>query len=96
MTCKDCLHLEACCDFVPFDGTTEELSHYLDECTEQPCEHFKNKSDYAEVVRCGKCKHGEVSCYEKTVDGEEYTGCYCKLKNAVMDVEHYCSYGERK
>ena len=88
MTCKECLHLEACCDFVPFDGTTEELSHYLDECTEQPCEHFKNKADFVEVVRCPDCIYCENMKCTELKDNSGHA-----LDVAIFD---YCSQGIRK
>lgn len=53
-------------------------------------------ADVVEVVRCGKCKHGEVSIISKTKDGEETIACYCKAKNRVTDLEYYCACGERR
>lgn len=52
-------------------------------------------ADVVEVVRCEKCKHGDVSTFSLSKDGEEYIGCYCSLKNIVMDIDCYCSSGER-
>jgi hypothetical protein len=68
---------------------------YGDEYNEKPCEMFKNKADYAEVVRCGKCKHGDVSTISKSRDGQEEIACYCTLKKATTDVDCYCPSGER-
>lgn len=31
-------------------------------------------SDVVEVVRCEKCKHGDVSTFSLSKDGEEYIG----------------------
>ena len=53
-------------------------------------------ADVVEVVRCGKCKHGEVSIMPKSKDGEEEIACYCNAKNKVTDLEYYCAYGERR
>lgn len=53
-------------------------------------------ADVVEVVRCGKCKHGDVSCHAKTKDGEETIACYCVIKNKVTDVDYYCPNGERR
>lgn len=53
-------------------------------------------ADVEEVVRCKDCKHGDVNIFACSIDGEEYTGSYCTLKNAVTSLHHYCSYGERK
>lgn len=53
-------------------------------------------ADVVEVVRCGKCKHGEVSVISKTKDGEETVACYCNAKNKVTDLDYYCPCGERR
>ena len=53
-------------------------------------------ADVEEVVRCGKCKHGEVSIMSKAKDGEEEIACYCNAKNKVTDLEYYCACGERR
>jgi hypothetical protein len=88
MTCNDCIHYDVCPK--PYYG--EKLC-----CNdvEERCENFKNKADFVEVVRCGKCKHGGVSVFSKTVDGEEGTACYCTIKNKVTDKDSYCPSGER-
>ena len=52
-------------------------------------------ADVVEVVRCGKCKHGEVSIISKSKDGEETIACYCTIKNKVTDDDYYCPSGER-
>lgn len=52
-------------------------------------------ADVVEVVRCRKCKYGDVSVHSRTKDGQEEIACYCNLKNAVTDVDGYCSSGER-
>lgn len=53
-------------------------------------------ADVVEVVRCEKCKYGDVSCHARTIDGKETIACYCNLKNKVTDVDDYCSSGERR
>jgi len=53
-------------------------------------------ADVVEVVRCQKCKHGDVSIHSLSKDGEEEIACYCNLKNRVTDVDSYCPSGERK
>ena len=52
-------------------------------------------ADVVEVVRCKKCKHGEVSIISKTTDGKERIACYCNLKNGVTSLDYYCANGER-
>ena len=55
------------------------------------CEHFKNKADFVEVVRCGKCKHRgwvQEPCHGKTVD-------FCRKHSMCIYNTDFCSYGER-
>ena len=87
MTCKDCIKSDVCEIYV--------LLHNIED-RENKCLHFKNKADFVEVVRCDKCKHGDVSCHEMSKDVEETIACYCNLKNKVTDVDYYCPSGERK
>lgn len=49
-TCYDCIHCGACSDAGDsgFSCLKEDVSK---------CEQFKNKADFAEVVRCGDCKY---------------------------------------
>ena len=53
-------------------------------------------AEVVEVVRCEKCKHGDVSTISKSKDGQEDVACYCTLKKVVTDVDYYCPSGERK
>ena len=90
--CEKCIHYELCksrMECAPDD--TFSFFPYNEDCP-----HFKNKADYVEVVRCGKCKHGEVSIMSKSKDGEEEIACYCNAKNKVTDLEYYCACGERR
>ena len=48
MTCKDCIHYDACADWMPPTELLEEI--FPDRCTQ-----FKNKADFVEVVRCKDC-----------------------------------------
>lgn len=54
------------------------------------------KADVVEVVRCEKCKYGEVAVFSRTIDGEERKACYCNLENKVTSVDWYCPSGERR
>ena len=83
MSCYDCAHINVCKAYEPEDA----------DCI---CNQFKNKTDFVEVVRCRKCKYGDVSIISKAKDGQEEIACYCNLKKAVTDVESYCPSGERK
>lgn len=88
-TCYDCIHVDVCENRFSWLDQEDNTKHIV-------CHHFKNKADFVEVVRCEKCKHGDVSCHAKTKDGEETIACYCHLKKAVTDVDSYCPSGERR
>lgn len=45
--CKDCLHYEACSNFSKIINSAVDV--------ETGCEHFKNRIDVTEVVRCKDC-----------------------------------------
>ena len=48
--CKDCIHYDACKD--AYDGKWDDFDIY-----DLYCEHFKNKADFVEVVRCKDCRN---------------------------------------
>ena len=81
MTCYDCIHCEACSDAgdAGFSCLKEDVSK---------CSHFKNKADYTEVVRCGKCKHWIYWADSKT--------CSCEIHHIRTIRDDFCSYGERR
>ena len=82
MTCNQCLYQSICNTYASF-GVTD-----LPASDTSPCELFKNKADFAEVVRCENCKKAR-----KIDDAGNYS-CFV-LQNTVKGI-HYCSYGERK
>lgn len=87
MTCKDdCLHYEVCYHI-------EHYGRHME--TEEPCGGFKNKADFIEVVRCSKCKYGDVSTISKAKDGEDIA-CYCTLKKVVTNTDSYCPSGRKR
>ena len=47
-TCRDCVHYDACTDWIP----PKEL---LEAIKPEGCNKFKNKADFEEVVRCRDC-----------------------------------------
>ena len=75
------------------------------------CGLFKNKADFAEVVRCGQCKFAEE--LEKHCDisqvaykhcillrGEETRNVWHKYKKyyrdySIVENDDFCSYGEK-
>lgn len=85
MTCKDCIGYEYC--------NPQPRNPRM---VEKWCEKFKNKADFVEVVRCEKCKYGNVSVFSRSKDGEEDIACYCKIKNKVTDLDSYCPSGEKR
>lgn len=95
MTCKDCIGYEFCSR-----GRNGRTNFYGKDAAcnsvEFLCHDFKNKADFVEVVRCEKCKYGDINTFSLSIDGEEYIGCYCSLKNSVTDIDGYCSSGEPK
>ena len=96
-TCKDCIHFKDVCEEHGLYFENEYLKNVaFSENIKDLCHGFKDKADFVEVVRCEKCKHGDVSCHAKTKDGEETIACYCHLKKAVTDVDSYCPSGERR
>ncbi len=80
MTCKDCIHFDVCQELRCGD---------ISDCNSEDCGgFFKNKADYAEVVRCGNCKFA----YKNRFLGEHY----CEKTNTKIKQIHFCSLGKRK
>ena len=88
MTCKDCIHYDACCDM-----SVEPIDKIL-----AYCHNFKNKADFVEVVRCKDCKLSSkpksVSRYDLYCNN--YDVRFCERDNKIVCGTHYCSYGKRK
>ena len=103
--CKDCFHCSACKDM--YDGNFDDFG----EC-DLYCEHFKNKADFVEVVRCKDCKHSinlDKNCaLNRTMykhcqlwRGEELTNIWHRYKKyykdySVVELDGFCDSGERK
>ena len=88
MTCKDCLHCGICrCDVYFVINEKEMKEIQLQDCdkVEDKCDHFKNKADVVEVVRCKNCVYAN----------EKGDTCYFG-EGRFVTPEHYCSNGERK
>lgn len=77
MTCKDCIHVEMC--HIERCYQDHRFEH-RDEI-ETYCEHFKNKADFVEVVRCKDCKN---------YNGHRFCVYF---EDTVVD-EDFCSYGK--
>ena len=102
MMCKDCLHRDGCCNFVPAEGTIEEKAEYLYECLKKPCKDFKNKADFVEVVRCKDCKRFlEYADGKKRIEGAD-GDCLTRMMHGFDEqfwgvcFDDFCSYGKRK
>ena len=90
MTCKDCIHYDACGGFIPSDldrdvfdyckkGKTEEIPDI-----DERCNSFKNKADFAEV------KHGEWYLHP---DGSGTCSNCNRIQKSVWDfdnIQNYC------
>lgn len=74
MTCKDCIHCNLC---------VSDERIFMGEC-----EHFKNKADFVEVVRCKDCK-------EWSSIGPAENAGWCKKNNIGTLYNYYCNFGER-
>ena len=79
MTCKDCIH-EKVCVIIAFLEAFENTKW-----EKEPCDHFKNKDDFVEVVHCRDCD----------VPHNKFTGCP-KLNGLIPPPNYYCAGGERK
>lgn len=96
-TCKDCLHYERCkwvAQNIRAAGRTIEFDD--DNIpAERYCEHFKNKADVVEVVRCSQCKYLKV--YNNDNVYAECEKIHLLFRPFETDTrEHFCGFGERK
>ena len=87
-TCRDCLHDEACRSMLRAMGYTVD-GDGID--ADKRCEIFKDKTKYAEVVRCKDCKHW----HEGTGWCDQHSH-YEEDELNEFDREYSCAYGERK
>jgi hypothetical protein len=83
MTCKDCIHDNACSSIFRFFGGNPD---YIWNRVEDTCKPFQNKANFVEVVRCKDCKYYDVYRLE----------CHNPYHNGIINCEGYCNYGERK
>ena len=91
--CKECIHYESCSDFSKIINSAVDV--------EKGCEHFKNRTDFVEVVRCEKCKHAlwdeenemwkcvESAYYDE--DAAEWFGFH-----EYHNCDFFCADGERR
>ena len=76
LRCCDCIHADVCEQnpLIPKFGRDNPAL----------CKGFKNKADFAEVVRCGKCKYFDLDSW------------YCQFWHGARHPGHHCGEGERK
>jgi hypothetical protein len=87
-TCNECLHRGPC---GAKGGILKDFSTgNLRQDVEIRCGHFKNKSQYVEVVRCKDCR--------MFVDDKSALITYCtrERKNLTVKMDDFCNYGERR
>ena len=103
--CYECLHYEACSD------VGDAGFSYLKD-GEEKCDHFKNKADFVEVVRCKDClyasefdKHCELNrnAYRhcELWKGDETRNVWHKYRKyykdySIVEPDDFCSGGVRK
>jgi hypothetical protein len=97
MTCKDCVHFEACVSFwySDYDWDCSSFEESKEKhANSKTCDYFKPTADVVEVVRCKDCKHLKI-----INDGKVYAKCTMTdfefLPFGTDTREHYCGYGER-
>ena len=90
MTCKDCIGYKFCSrgrnGLTNFYGKENACNN-----VEYLCQDFTNKADFAEVVRCVKCKD-----FEPHGNGKAGICRSKKIKPCLRYATDFCSYGERK
>lgn len=87
-TCKDCLHFDACESLLKGMGYTVDGDGYD---ADKRCDTFKEKSKYAEVVRCNDC---DFRAFDDVCQ-EYYCNSAYGINGAITDND-FCSYGEEK
>lgn len=89
MTCKECLHFDACITIFKEacpNTTDKELDKIASrQQISRTCPAFKNKADFIGVVRCKDCD----------VPHNRWLGCP-NLNGLIPPPNFYCARGERK
>lgn len=86
--CKDCIHFGICKKGFPWaDGKGGGW-----------CEDFKSKADYADVVRCKDCRYAYINFFSANsgVALCRHWTNHAEGKQAIMQHDDFCSYGERR
>ena len=95
MTCKDCIYFNRCVVL----GVELDIKHNKE--ADKNCRHFKNKSDFVELVHCAKCKNWVKTGYDTLLE-VDFGFCYntdfpfvCESR-PITNGSSFCSYGEKK
>ena len=92
MTCKDCLHYDACFDNQTC-GEFEFVTNVDYEDMKEWCGAFKNKADFVEVVRCKDCKYQDDCAGQMVHTTRDYV---LEQNISTYNKVDFCSYGEPK
>ena len=84
--CEKCMHYSACYFWWKHTALGNHFLFFIEDCP-----NFKNKADVVEVVRCKDCKHWGGITYGQMC--RKYSGAETKV---CTEIDHYCSYGERR
>lgn len=86
LTCKDCLHNDACTDMLEALGFRVDGDGLF---ADKRCRMFKNKNSYAEVVRCEECQSWDT---KHCSDGQGWCPKVCGYRYGGW----FCAAGKRK
>ena len=99
MTCRDCIHYDVCEITITDESFTDDAPQEIkDMFSPNGCKHFKNKADYAEVVRCKNCVDYIPDAdldHEQLPNDLEADG-YCDNWLKYTDAHCFCSSGRKK
>jgi hypothetical protein len=85
MTCKDCIHHDLCSEL-------DTVSYHLFR-NGGHCRRFKNKADFAEMVRCKDCQYAEELDKHCEINRSAYKHCILLRGDETRNVWHkYAKY----
>ena len=92
MSCRDCIHLEACLAWYNSEISCGSLVDDRERFVKnEGCDLFKLDTDVVEVVRCKDCIYYESNCcFNRQWDFESSSEVPMVREN------DFCSYGERR
>lgn len=101
-TCKECLHYEACGEYLPTDQD-EDIWHYCSEGRsdeipdiDERCSEFQDKTQFVKVVRCKDCQYQRPLNRKDAYENLFIDGCvWCLEDDDGVGADDFCSFGER-